>query len=193
MPNPTPEAGDIETKPAPAPLDRIQSLVNTLDIEAGEDRLASADAARPWLERQGFLGADADLPTADLAFLRTVRESLRAVLAYNAGGPAPTPDDWAALREAATGGSVRIVVDEHGDVQLAAAGDSLRDRLVDLLLIMRDAQRAGTWSRLKICANDKCRWAFYDRSRNRGGAWCTMAVCGNRLKNRDFRARRRGS
>jgi predicted RNA-binding Zn ribbon-like protein len=41
------------------------------------------------------------------------------------------------------------------------------------------------------CANDDCQWAFYDRSRNHGGTWCDMATCGNKLKNRDFRARRR--
>ena len=56
---------------------------------------------------------------------------------------------------------------------------------------MRDAQRDGTWARLKACANDACAWAFYDRSRNRGGTWCDMASCGNMLKNREFRARRR--
>ena len=63
------------------------------------------------------------------------------------------------------------------------------DRLVELLLIIRDAQRDGTWARLKACANDECQWAFYDRSRNHGGAWCEMAACGNKLKNRAFRAR----
>jgi predicted RNA-binding Zn ribbon-like protein len=44
---------------------------------------------------------------------------------------------------------------------------------------------------LKVCANSECQWAFYDRSRNQQGNWCDMAVCGNRLKNRQLRARRR--
>ena len=57
---------------------------------------------------------------------------------------------------------------------------------------MRDAQRDGSWARLKACANDECQWAFYDRSRNHGGTWCEMSACGNKLKNREFRARRRG-
>ena len=54
---------------------------------------------------------------------------------------------------------------------------------------MYDAMTAGTWDRLKVCRNDECQWAFYDRSRNRSGAWCTMAVCGNRMKGRAFRRR----
>jgi len=63
--------------------------------------------------------------------------------------------------------------------------------LFDLLLIIRRAQQDGSWSRLKVCANPDCRWAFYDRSRNQQGNWCNMALCGNRLKNRQLRARRR--
>ena len=49
----------------------------------------------------------------------------------------------------------------------------------------------GSWERLKVCADHGCRWAFYDRSKNRQGHWCDMAVCGNRLKNRELRARQR--
>jgi predicted RNA-binding Zn ribbon-like protein len=65
-------------------------------------------------------------------------------------------------------------------------------RLIELLLIIRDAQRDGTWVRLKACGNEECQWAFYDRSRNHGGTWCEMSSCGNKLKNREFRARKRG-
>ena len=71
-----------------------------------------------------------------------------------------------------------------GRVQLSAD-----DGLLGLLLTVRDAQADGSWSRLKLCANPDCGWAFYDRSRNQQGAWCSMATCGNRLKNRRFRAR----
>ena len=33
--------------------------------------------------------------------------------------------------------------------------------------IVLQAQIDGTWSRLKICAADTCRWAFFDSSKNR--------------------------
>src|SRR5229473_1460263 len=29
------------------------------------------------------------------------------------------------------------------------------------------------WSRLKLCGSQRCRWAFYDRSRNHSSRWCT--------------------
>jgi predicted RNA-binding Zn ribbon-like protein len=95
----------------------------------------------------------------------------------------------ATLQTVADGGTARADLRDDGAVRLSAHGDSARDRLVELLLIIRDAQRDGTWARLKACANDECQWAFYDRSRNHGGAWCEMAACGNKLKNRAFRAR----
>jgi predicted RNA-binding Zn ribbon-like protein len=82
-------------------------------------------------------------------------------------------------------------IDSGGVVSLRTGGDGdLSDGLLGLLLTVRDAQADGTWSRLKLCANPDCGWAFYDRSRNHQGSWCSMATCGNRLKNRRFRAAR---
>ena len=64
--------------------------------------------------------------------------------------------------------------------------------IAQLIGIIFQAQLEGEWPRLKICASDECRWAFFDSSRNRGGTWCQMEVCGNRIKNRAYR-RRKGS
>jgi len=61
-------------------------------------------------------------------------------------------------------------------------------------VIARDFLRLlveGDWRRLKICANDACRWAFYDESRNRIRIWCDSTRCGNVMKVRRFRERNR--
>ena len=58
---------------------------------------------------------------------------------------------------------------------------------------MATAQADGTWHRLKACADDGCRWAFYDHSKNRRGRWCSMAVCGNQHKARAYRERAKAS
>ncbi len=183
---------DAEPKPAPEPLSRIQALVNTIEMPDGRDRLAEQTEARDWLVSSGLLTATAELRPADLNLVRGVREGLRAMLVHNAGGPPPMANAFAPLRDVATAGTARADFDEHGEVLLSATGDSVPARLIELLLIIRDAQRDGTWSRLKACGNDECRWAFYDRSRNHGGTWCEMSSCGNKLKNREFRARKRG-
>jgi predicted RNA-binding Zn ribbon-like protein len=187
-PAPTHWPGDDEPKPAPAPLVLVQVLVNTIERPDGADRLADRTDARPWLVDAGLLAPRAALGDADLELVRTVREALRAMLVHNAGGPPPNKTAMAALRAVARG-NAHATLDDDGEVRLIADGDSVRDRLMGLMLIIRDAQRDGTWSRLKACANDECQWAFYDRSRNHGGTWCEMASCGNKLKNRAFRAR----
>jgi predicted RNA-binding Zn ribbon-like protein len=181
--------GDDEAKPAPEPLVLVQTLVNTVELTDGSDRLADPADARPWLVDNHLLAPHAELSDADLDLIRALREALRAMLVHNAGGPPPNKMALAVLRAVAEGGTARADLSDDGEVRLSAHGDSVADRLVELLLIIRDAQRDGTWDRLKACANGECQWAFYDRSRNYGGTWCEMAACGNKLKNRAFRAR----
>ena len=114
-----------------------------------------------------------------------MRESIRRLLESDDGDLDP-------LREVAAGRAARLLVGDGGGLTFASPGhEDLGGALFELLLIVRAAQEQGTWSRLRVCANDTCRWAFYDRSKNRQGHWCNMALCGNRLKNRELRARRR--
>jgi predicted RNA-binding Zn ribbon-like protein len=182
---------DDEKKPAPEPLRRVQSLINTLDRESGLDRLAVAGDAAPWMATNGLLTPGGTPTDDDLSTLIGVREGLRALVLQNTDGQAPDPALVSPLHRLVEDEPVRAAVGEDGAVRLAPVGDSLRARLVGLLLIVSDAQRDGTWAHLLACANDDCQWAFYDRSRNHGGTWCDMATCGNKLKNRDFRARQR--
>lgn len=187
----TPWLGDVEAKPAPGPLRVIQAFINTIDLESGQDRLAGVDDARPWLVDNGLLRAGATPSQDDLRLVADVREGLRALVMHNSGGTTPDPTVTAPLRAVAASSAIRADLDDSGRISLAAEGDSVRARLLSLLLVVKDAQLDGTWTHMKACANDACRWAFYDRSRNHGGTWCDMATCGNKLKNREFRARRR--
>lgn len=188
---PTKWIGDAETKPAPEPLRRVQSLINTVDRESGLDRLAAAGDAAPWMTANGLLTAGDTPAEHDLLLLIGVREALRALVIQNTDGQDPDPAMVSPLHQIAESERARAMVAEDGSVHLVPVGDSLRARLLALLLVVFDAQRDGTWVHLLACANDDCQWAFYDRSRNHGGTWCNMATCGNKLKNRDFRARRR--
>jgi predicted RNA-binding Zn ribbon-like protein len=47
--------------------------------------------------------------------------------------------------------------------------------------------------RFKACRNDRCRWVFFDASKNRSSTWCSMASCGSRIKARTYRQRRRAA
>jgi CGNR zinc finger/Putative stress-induced transcription regulator len=176
-----------ECKPAPMPLLRVQGFVNTRDLEDATDLLDLPETARQWLLDAGLLDRPGSLEESELELAREVREALRALLdgarADGCLGP---------LEGLAEEGRARLIVGADGAVGLENAGHGeLRDGLFELLLIVHRAQDDGSWSRLKVCANPDCRWAFFDRSRNQQGAWCNMASCGNRLKNRELRARRR--
>ena len=179
---------DIETKPAPMPLLLVQSLVNTWEGDTGIDLLGDADSAESWLREAGLL--EGPLGEVERVGAQRMREAVRALLVHNAGGPAPDPSDIEVLSSVAAGCLLRPVVASDGAIELAPAERPDRSPgLARLLLIIHDAQREGTWPRLKACRNPDCRWAYFDRSHAGRGAWCDMAVCGNRIKNRNFRSR----
>jgi predicted RNA-binding Zn ribbon-like protein len=185
-------ASHLEHKLAPPPLLLVQAFVDTLDLDLGTDVLAHADEARAWLADAGLRAADQPDFAADLRLTRDVRKSVRAMIARNTGAGPLTEAELRPLEQVTSQAMPRLEVTAGGRVTLGPAvpAQSLADGLAGLLLTIRDAQADGSWDRLKLCGNPDCLWAFYDRSHSRRGAWCEMAVCGNRLKNRNLRARR---
>ena len=186
-------ASHVDFKAAPMPLLRVQAFVDTLDLDLRTDILADPEEARAWLADAGLRQSGPDF-RADLRLAREARESIRALIGHDAEGGPLTPDDLEPLQTVLREAQPRLDVTADGRVLLTAGsptqGPALADGILGLLLIIRDAQADGSWDRLKLCGNPDCRWAFYDRSHSRRGAWCEMASCGNRVKNRNLRARR---
>ena len=192
-------ASHVEDKLAPMPLLLVQAFVDTLDEDLGTDIFAQPDQARGWLADAGLRVPEpqnAGRPDPgfadDLRLAREARESIRALIGGNTGDEPLTVAELAPLRQILSQAQPRLDVAADGQVRLRPTlpAPTLADGLLALLLIIRDAQADGSWDRLKLCGNPDCRWAFYDRSHSRRGAWCDMATCGNRLKNRNLRARR---
>ena len=172
------------------PLLLVQAFVNTVDLEKDADLLEDPRAVGAWLLSAGLLERASQLTPRDVALARATRDSIRSLVISN-GDSAPTVGELAPLQLLADASRPRLVVGADGALALESPrGETVEDALFGLLLVIRRAQEDGSWSRLKICANPECRWAYYDRSRNQQGSWCDMAVCGNRLKNRQLRARR---
>ena len=170
----------------------VKDFVNSADLAAGTEELTSPAALGAWLDAHGLVGPAGALDDAEVERAVAVREGLRQLLLVNAGhaADAPTLDRFNAAL-ASTALVVRF--DAVGDRTLAPADPAPVATAVARLLAAVDQARAdGVWERLKVCARDECRWAYYDASRNRSGRWCSMTDCGNRVKMRRAYAARTG-
>ncbi|MFE9096709.1 CGNR zinc finger domain-containing protein [Streptomyces sp. NPDC007264] len=160
---------------APGGLALVEALVNTLDLESGADRLDTPEGR-----------AEFGVAERDLAEVRELRESLRAVCLAHAGH-APhrevTP-----LGRLLTRAPLLVAVDEHDGSAVLAPAD--RGALLSrVAAAVAEALTAGTWLRLKACELPECHWAYYDRSPAGRRRWCSMSVCGARAKMRRYRAK----
>jgi len=180
----------VEAKFAPGALLAVQGLANTYSFERDEELLRDPETARRWLLDSGLITPEATIDEAELAELVELRARVRSLIDANLTGEQDRAANEALSRVAAAH-PVPLKVSPEGemtlDVEPAASIDEL---IAQMIGIVFEAQVDGTFPRLKVCAADDCRWAFYDASRNRGGTWCQMEVCGNREKNRTYRARR---
>lgn len=171
-------------------VETVRSFVNTFDVEKQMDELATPEALARWLQDAGLLGDGGTTASpAEVELATRLREGLReALLAHHEGpaGPPPPPE----LAEVAT--QLPVAVDfTHDPPTFRPVDSGVRGALEGLLALVAVTVAEGTWDRLKVCAADDCRWAFFDTSKNRSRTWCAMGVCGNRHKTRAYRARRR--
>jgi predicted RNA-binding Zn ribbon-like protein len=178
---------------APGDLERVREFVNTWDIEAGTDELASAAALGRWLSEHGLAPEGVRASRKDLDEAIALREALRAVLlSHNDSSPVPQ-SAYETLDDAVCRATVRLRFDQHGSAALEAKTPGVAGALGRLLAVVQASIAQGTWARLKACRDHTCEWAFYDHTKNRSGAWCTMEVCGNRAKARAYRERQVGA
>ena len=178
----------VMSKPAPNDLALIESFVNTVDLEDGDEELGTPDALASWLGGHGLSAPGEPFSPADLATAIAVREALRALLLANNGGKL-APAAPATLNAAADRARLTVAVDAGGRARVEPQAAGIDRALGSLLGIVARAQADGSWERLKACPWHTCHVAFYDHSRNRSRTWCSMAVCGNRAKAQTYRRR----
>jgi predicted RNA-binding Zn ribbon-like protein len=184
----------LSLKPAPAPLDRVQVLLNTRNLLDGYDLLSDDTTVGRTLallaQRRGDPappGYDHDAVTA----LIDVREAIRdLLLAHSSGVP---PESAVVQRLRAAGSTVLLAVefDDSGDPVMAPPGSSrgIERIAADAMAAVASAD-ADQRRRLKACVNPGCGWVFFDTSRSRSGTWCAMNVCGARHKMERYRGKR---
>jgi len=180
----------IEYKVAPEPLLVVQALANTFSsFDTEEELLLDVESTRRWLADSDLAVPGIEIDAADHEKLIAFRTFVRALIDAHLTGEQDREGN-AELARLAVDHPVAVSVQPDGRVGLDLEPVESIDALIAQMIgIVLQAQIDGTWPRLKVCAADDCRWAFFDSSKNRKGHWCSMEVCGNREKNRAYRAR----
>ncbi|NEA30201.1 CGNR zinc finger domain-containing protein [Streptomyces sp. SID13031] len=166
--------------PAPAGLALAQDLLNTKGVGAQPDLLADPVMAADWLNQ--VIPGETGLSPTDLDQLRAFRADLQRLVARDDEAASAS---FAVARSAAA----ELVLGVDGVVELRGGGSGAEYVVSRVLAEVLGAQQVDAWRRLKSCRNERCRVAFYDRSRNNSGVWHSLKTCGNPANLRAHRAR----
>jgi len=175
-----------EKSTPPVEAERLIGFLNSRPRGGHADGLASTASAGSLLESLGLDGRSLD--DVGLERLRRLRDLL-AVLADREGDNGGRGAAWDAVNEIAAGVPtvVRFVSDEESAVRPAGEGV---DAIVGALIADLDrAVSSGSWKRVRLCAYEPCKSAFYDATRSRTQRWHSYEVCGNRANVASYRRR----
>ena len=175
-----------------APVDHLLDYEELVRFGLQSKLISEGDARR--LRREA-----ARRPAAAGRALRkavTLREALYRIFAGLAGRRRPLAADLATLNTSLPSALTPLQV-SMGQDGFGWRWEGERDALDRLLWpVARDAAvflTSMNLSRLRTCANPRCRWVFHDGTRSGTRRWCSMAFCGNRAKVGRFRQRRRAA
>ncbi len=190
-----------------ATLDDTFDFVNTHELDATGhpvEGLSTLGDATGWLTEHGLLhpevrraidGSRAPRSAELLEHVRAVRAGLREIVEALVAERRADPKALDAVNAVLRARSVVELVPSEGCLAVGHrhVGDPLDDALAGVAEPLVSLVAAGDTDRLRICANDSCRWVFTDGSRTGRRRWCSMASCGNRAKAARHRARRRAA
>jgi predicted RNA-binding Zn ribbon-like protein len=174
-------------KPADGKLRIVHAFLNTRNGSGRED-FPDPDALRDWLSRHDLISSRARLNNADLEQARCVRDALVRLSLARQSGRQDT-DAIETLNRAARRAQMSVSFDADGRGEIRPLAPAADGALGALIAIVFESMTEGTWDRLKVCRDESCAFAFFDRSKNHSGTWCDIASCGNIAKSRTFRAR----
>jgi predicted RNA-binding Zn ribbon-like protein len=197
-PNPEPHESD----------ELFVAFANTLSHTRGEphDDLPDSEALLRWLRARGLLSArgrateaahlrrDPDEDARRMDRFRMLRSVLHEVAAEISRDGQPSDESITELNHVLRHGL------HYHQLRRGRDGDEYEVSQVGDRLDQARAAIAGSFAhfladdapeRLRVCANEGCRWIFVDRSSAGRRRWCDMRTCGNQAKVARHRARAR--
>jgi predicted RNA-binding Zn ribbon-like protein len=181
-------------------------FVNTLSYNKGEayERFTDAPTAVTWLQHHALLHqemvdailADASDPESEerlLTRIRRVRDALRELLD---AAVERRPAQAAALKEVNRALRAPYVIElvpaaDGVSLDHRHEGDPVSGAMARLAEAVTRELTGENSRRLRVCANDECRWVFNDHSPAGRRKWCDMSSCGNRAKAARHRERQK--
>lgn len=181
-------------------------FVNTLSYNKSEahEHLTDAATAVTWLQEHALLhkemadailadAADADGEERLLSRIRRVRAALRELLD---AAVEKRPPQNAALKEVNRALRAPYVIElvpaaDGVSLDHRHEGDPISGAMARLSEAVTRELTGDDSRRLRICANDECRWVFNDHSPAGRRKWCDMSSCGNRAKAARHRERQK--
>jgi len=188
-----------------ASLGDALDFINTLSYNKSEpyERLTDVSTTVDWLQRHALLHSEmvTDLidryehedPQPALQRVRRVREALRELLDATVEHRRPSSSAMREVNKALRAPYLIELVPAKDGVSLdhRHEGDPLLGAMARLSEAVARELTQGEPKRMRICANDECRWVFRDYSPAGRRKWCDMSTCGNRAKAARHRERQK--
>lgn len=188
-----------------ASLGDALDFVNTLEYDKGsaDEHLTDVSTAVLWLQEHALLhremvgallerykGEDEDTL---LQRIRRLRGALRELLDATVD---ERPPEGPALREVNKALRAQYLIElvpasDGVSLDHRHEGDPISGAMARLAEAVARELTQGESKRMRICANDECRWVFHDYSPAGRRKWCDMSTCGNRAKAARHRERQK--
>lgn len=190
-----------------ATLDDTFDFLNTDELDGSGrpiERLPTLAHATRWLVEHGLLHPEEAVRIEALprdrsadrhAHVHAARSGMREIVEALVAGRPADPTALEVVNAVLRARSAQELVAGSGSLAIGHrhVGEPLDDALAGVAEPLVALVAAGEVDRLRICANDGCRWVFHDTSPTGRRRWCSMASCGNRAKAARHRARQRAA
>jgi predicted RNA-binding Zn ribbon-like protein len=200
---------DRTTLPEPDQAEELFiSFGNTLEYERGEptDAVPDISSLLAWLRERRLISGrglaaeaarlrrDPEETARRLERFQHLRNVLHGVAAEVTESGHPTTEQLRELNHILRHGLHYHQLKGEPDgarYEITQVGDRLDQARAAIASSFAHFLADGDATRLRICANDGCRWLFVDHSPAGRRRWCDMRTCGNQAKVARHRARAR--
>ncbi len=168
-------------RPSDQPVEKLHSFADLLAWCQTTKSLdpASADQIRQWAQHNARVAAG----LFDEAI--ATRETIYRLFSATAENARPAVTDVETLNRllGRTPGRAAVMVTAAGNRwRLPPAAPAVASLLAPVIWSAGDLLTGERLARVRLCANEKCRWLFLDDSKAGTRRWCAMRACGNRAK-----------